>query len=161
ILYHEKPVNGGLFYEKMKRMGEELRKGEGFSRFPEVFDCLWDSAALAYSSALDRVLSISRYLSWDGVVYRVVPWTCEFPVDGRPFGLDGAIRVDALIPPSVIVEFKTRRPSRVYEVVLAGYVLCFEAMFRVPVNHALLLYLSFEESGRLGFMKTLCRSTIL
>lgn len=148
VLYHGRPSSGRMFFEEMVRVGESI-KGRGvFSRFPEVFDSLWSSATLTYSSALDRVLSLSRFLSWDGIVSRIVPWICEFPVDGRPLGLNRAIRIDALIPPSVLVEFKTRKPSRTYEVALAGYALCFESQFRVPVNHALLLYISFEGGGR-------------
>ncbi|MEM4383029.1 MAG: type I-A CRISPR-associated protein Cas4/Csa1 [Candidatus Caldarchaeum sp.] len=148
ILYHSRPVNGKSFYEEMMAAGEKVRSERLFNRFPEVFESLWRIAALSYSSALDRVLTVSRYLSWDGVVYRVVPWVCEFPVDGRSLGLNRAVRIDALIPPNVIVEFKTRKPSRLYEVALAGYALCFECQFRTPVNHALILYLSYEGGGQ-------------
>ncbi|MCS6785328.1 MAG: type I-A CRISPR-associated protein Cas4/Csa1 [Candidatus Caldarchaeum sp.] len=147
ILYGRRPSSGRMFFDEMMALGRVLVKEDGFSRFPDVFDSLWSRAAHAYSSALDKVLSVSRYLSWDGVVYRVVPWICEFPLDGRPLGLHRAVRVDALIPPSVIVEFKTRRPSRLFEVALAGYALCFEAQFRVPVDHAVLVYLSFDRDG--------------
>lgn len=149
VLYGERPVSGGDFFDKMLKVGEEVGRGEVFTGFGDVFDALWRRAALTYSSALDRVLSLSRHLSWDGVVHRVVPWVCEFPLDGRPLGLQRSVRVDALIPPNVLVEFKTRRPSRVHEVALAGYALCFESQFRVPVNHAVLLYLSFEQGGGL------------
>ncbi len=147
VLYHRRPDSGRIFYELMMEMGEVVRGRRVFRGFEKVFDSLWSSACLTYSSCLDRVLSLSRHLGWDGVVYRVVPWVCEFPVDGRPLGLNRAIRVDALIPPSILVEFKTRRPSRLHEVALAGYALSFEAQFRVPVNHALLLYLDVKRDG--------------
>ncbi|MEM1952234.1 MAG: type I-A CRISPR-associated protein Cas4/Csa1 [Candidatus Caldarchaeum sp.] len=148
VIVHRRPSSGRLFYDEMMRVGDELRGDRVFSRFRDVFDSLWSSACFVYSSALDRVLSSSRYLGWDGVAYRVVPWVCEFPVDGRLLGLNRAVRVDALIPPNVLVEFKTRPPSRLFEVVLAGYGLCFESMFHVPVNYGVILYINFEEGGR-------------
>ena len=30
---------------------------------------------------------------------------------------------------------------------LAGYALCFESQYKIPVNHAVILYLVFDESG--------------
>jgi len=144
ILYRLKPRDGKMFYEEMKRAGEEMEKNSVSSNYVNVFRSLWNLATFTYSSALDRVLSISHHLSWDGVIYRVVPWICEFPIDGRLLGLNRAIRIDALITPNLIVEFKTRKPSRSYEIALAGYALCFESQFRTPVNHAVILYLSFD-----------------
>ncbi|MEM2037163.1 MAG: type I-A CRISPR-associated protein Cas4/Csa1 [Candidatus Caldarchaeum sp.] len=148
VIIHSRPSSGREFYDEMMRVGDVLRGERLFSRFSEVFNSLWSSACFVYSSALDKVLSSSRYLGWDGIAYRVVPWVCEFAVDGRLLGLNRAVRVDALIPPNVLVEFKTRPPSRLFEVALAGYALCFESMFNVPVNHGLILYVSFEKGGQ-------------
>lgn len=144
VLYRLKPRSGREFHEEMTRLGQELKRSGRFPGFLEVFDALWSRAALTYSAALDRTLSTSRYLSWDGIVHRVVPWICEFPVDGRALGFNRAVRIDALVPPNLIVEFKTRKPSRDLEVALAGYALCFEAQFRVAVNHAVILHLEFS-----------------
>jgi CRISPR-associated protein Csa1 len=146
VLFRNRPRTGKEFHEELIKIGDQLIKSGEFSAYPEVFETIWQRAALTYSAALDKVLSSSRYLSWDGIVYRVVPWICEFPVDGRNLGFNRAVRIDALIPPNLIVEFKTRKPSREFEVALAGYALCFESQFRVAVNHAVILYLEF--SGR-------------
>ncbi len=146
VLYKTRPRTGREFHDELIKVGDELLKSGNFSGYPEVFEVIWHRAALTYSAALDKVLSTSKYLSWDGIVHRVIPWICEFPVDGRSLGFNRAVRIDALVPPNLIVEFKTRKPSRDFEVALAGYALCFESQFRVAVNHAVILYIEF--SGR-------------
>ena len=113
ILYSRKPSNGADFFDimmyDMPHVMELSKLSEDYAR---VFSMLWKRAALTYSSAYDKVLELSKYLSLDGLVSRVVPWICEFPIDGRLLGLNRAIRVDALVPPALIIEFKTRRPCR-------------------------------------------------
>lgn len=147
LLYQHQPKSGSQLYEEMEKSLPQYMP-QGLQPFYQnVFKILWRKGALTYSSSLDKALDLSKYLGWDGLVNRVVPWICEFPLDGRLIGLSRAIRVDALIPPSLIIEFKTRPPRRSFEIALAGYSLAFESMYRVPVNHAVLLYLEFNGGG--------------
>jgi len=147
LLYSKPPPNGADFFNMMM---SDMQYVVELDRLPKdyarVFNMLWKRAALTYSSAYDKVLELSKYLSLDGLVSRVVPWICEFPIDGRLLGLSRAIRVDALIPPALIIEFKTRKPRRDFEITLAGYVLCFESQYKIPVNHAVILYIEFDSS---------------
>ncbi|MCS7136679.1 MAG: type I-A CRISPR-associated protein Cas4/Csa1 [Aigarchaeota archaeon] len=148
ILYSSTPNNGAELLEKMLKEMERILQHRDFpENYVKVFKTLWNRAALTYSSSLDKVLELSRYLSLDGLVNRVVPWICEFPVDGRPLGLSRAARIDALIPPALIIEFKTRRPSRSTEVALTAYALSFECQYRIPIDHAIILYIEFEPNG--------------
>lgn len=149
LLYNSTPQNGAEYYEKMlKRMENILRISDFPDNYVNAFKALWNRAALTYSSSLDKVLELSKYLSTDGLVCRVVPWICEFPLDGRLLGLSRAVRIDALVPPALIIEFKTRRPDRGAEISLAAYALIFECLYRVPVNHAVILYIEFRSDSR-------------
>lgn len=145
ILYNSRPTNGVDFYDKMIRsMRLVIDISSSPNDYVRALEALWGRAALTFSSALDRVTELSKYLSLDGLVNRVVPWICEFPLDGRLLGLNRAIRIDALVPPALIIEFKTRKPCRDFEITLAGYALCFESQYKIPVNHAVILYLEFN-----------------
>ncbi|GBC69900.1 hypothetical protein HRbin01_01605 [archaeon HR01] len=147
IMYCSKPSNGVEFFEIMSRTMYSCVQVDGLTEdYVNALNTLWSRAALTYSSAYDRILETSKYLSVDGLVGRVVPWICEFPVDGRLLGLSRAIRLDALAPPALIVEFKTRKPSREFEVALTGYALCFESQYKIPVNYAVILYIEFNHS---------------
>jgi len=149
ILYYSKPTSGVDFYDKFIEYLPRIVNVNGLTNdYINAINAIWRRAALAYSSALDKVVTLSRYLSLDGIVSMVVPWICEFPIDGRLLGLSRAIRLDALIPPALIVEFKTRKPCRDFEITLAGYVLCFECQFKIPVNHAVLLYIEFSSDKK-------------
>lgn len=153
ILYNYTPQSGGELYEKMvKRMEEILAMQSLPASHIKAFKALWSRAALTYSSSLDRALELSKYLGVDGLVSRVVPWICEFPLDGRLLGLNRAVRIDALVPPALIIEFKTRRPGRSVEVALAAYALIFECVYRIPVNHAVILFIEFGADA--GSFKT-------
>jgi CRISPR-associated protein Csa1 len=144
ILYGSHPRSGTEFYEQMMNKQAYTIIGEISEENARVFDMLWERAALTYSASFDSVREQSRYLSLDGLVSRVVPWICEFPVDGRMLGLNRNIRIDALVPPSLIIEFKTRRPSRDIEIAMAGYALAFECQYIVPINHVVILYVEFN-----------------
>jgi CRISPR-associated protein Csa1 len=144
LLYSSTMQNGGELYEKMTKRMEDILSVRGLPEsYIKAFKALWNRAALTYASSLDKVLELSKYLSIDGLVSRVVPWICEFPLDGRLLGLNRAVRIDALVPPTLIIEFKTRRPNRNVEVALAAYALIFECSYRIPVNHAVILYIEF------------------
>ncbi|HID04823.1 MAG TPA: type I-A CRISPR-associated protein Cas4/Csa1 [Aigarchaeota archaeon] len=146
ILYCRKPASGVDFFDMMMQGMPHATEVNSLPReYVRVLNMLWRRAALTYSSAYDKVLELSRYLSLDGLVSRVVPWICEFPIDGRLLGLNRAIRIDALVPPALIIEFKTRKPCRDFEITLAGYALCFESQYKIPVNHAVILYLVFDD----------------
>ena len=105
-----------------------------------VFRKLWGMAVRTYSAAVDEARTKSRYLRLDSLVHAAVPVIAEFPIDGSVIGLSRALRVDALLPPNLIMELKTREPRRVFELALAGYALAMEAQYGFPVNHAILTY---------------------
>lgn len=109
-----------------------------------IFDVLWDYARDSYSSALHKVKTLSPYLSVDGAASMVIPVTTEYPVDGTLVGLSRAVRVDALLPPSTIVEIKTRELKPEYRVGLAAYALAFESQYEIPVNYAVLVNVKFN-----------------
>ncbi len=147
ILYNRSPSNGADFFEMMMHNLPHVAEfGALAEDYIRVLNMLWKRAALTYSSAYDKVLELSKYLSLDGLVNRVVPWICEFSIDGRLLGLNRAIRIDALVPPALIVEFKTRRPCRDFEITMAGYAMCFESQYKIPINHAVILYLMFDRN---------------
>jgi len=146
ILSNLRPRSGIQFFKEMMNASQ----AHEFERLPaeylKAFRAIWHRAALTYSSSLDKFIEISRYLNIDGLVSLVVPWICEYPLDGRRLGLNRAIRVDALIPPNLLVEFKTRPAKRSFETTLAGYALCFECQFKIPINHGVILYIDFNKS---------------
>jgi len=112
-----------------------------------------DSAARTYSSALDRHKARSPYITLDGLVYLTVPLITEFPINGERLGLSKTLRIDALAPPSVIIEVKSRPPSEVFEASLAGYALAFESEYEVPVDYGVLLYVNVVDSERKIFSR--------
>jgi CRISPR-associated protein Csa1 len=72
----------------------------------------------------------------------------EFPIDGSLLGFSSNIRADALLPPNILVEIKTRGPKHQHQQ-LAAYALAFESVYRVPVNHSLTVYVEIDEGGGL------------
>ncbi len=145
ILYGSLPKSGAEFYSKMMSELPHMMTNRLSEEYIQILHIVWERAALTYSASLDSVREQSRYLGLDGIVSKVVPWICEFPVDGRPIGLNRNIRIDALVPPSLLIEFKTRRPSRDIEISMTGYVLAFECQYMVPVNHVVILYIDFSK----------------
>lgn len=115
----------------------------GFAR--RVFDLIWSYASNVYSAALDRVRSISPYISLDGLVNHVIPMTAEFPVDGSLIGLNRAIRIDAILTPCIVVELKTREFRPDYEVGLAGYALALESQYEIPIDYAVIVEVRFDK----------------
>jgi len=113
-----------------------------------VFRRLWGMAVRTYSAAVDEARTKSRYLRLDSLVHAAVPVIAEFPIDGSVIGLSRALRVDALLPPNLMMELKTREPRRVFELALAGYALATEAQYGFPVNHALLTYVWVRPESR-------------
>ncbi len=101
-------------------------------------------AVRTYSAAVDEVRSKSRYLRLDSLVHAAVPIIAELPIDGSMIGLSRALRVDALLPPNIMVELKTRPPRKVFELALAGYALAMEAQYGFPVNYAVLTYVHID-----------------
>jgi len=148
ILYGSLPKSGAEFYSKMMSELPHMMTNRLSEEYIQILHIVWERAALTYSASLDSVREQSRYLGLDGIVSKVVPWICEFPVDGRPIGLNRNIRIDALVPPSLLIEFKTRRPSRDIEISMTGYVLAFECQYMVPVNHVVILYIDFSKDKR-------------
>ncbi len=113
-----------------------------------VFRKLWGMAVRTYSAAVDEARTKSRYLRLDSLVHAAVPVIAEFPIDGSVIGLSRALRVDAFLPPNLMMELKTREPRRVFELALAGYALAMEAQYGFPVNHALLTYVWVRPESR-------------
>lgn len=109
----------------------------------KVFNKLWDYGLNVYCSAFEKVKSMSPYLRVDGAASLIVPLATEFPIDGSLIGLTKAIRVDGFLPPSIIVELKTRELKPVYNVALAAYAMAFESQYEVPVNYGVLVNLRF------------------
>lgn len=100
---------------------------------------LWGEASRTYAAALDTVKARSRYLRLDSIVAATVPVMAEFPIDGSLIGLSRALRVDALLPPSIIVEIKTRAWRREFDLSVAGYAMAMEANYEIPVDHGVLM----------------------
>lgn len=101
-----------------------------------------------YSSALERQQSRSRFLEIDGLISATIPLITEFPINGERIGLSMALRADALIPPSLILELKTRPPRREFELTLAGYAMAFESQYETPVDRGLLIYVEVDTQGK-------------
>lgn len=148
IIYSRGLVAGDELRAEMAERGRAVMQSVLGNAPPRLavnaFNALWSRAANTYASALDKVRSKSRYLSVDGAVALIAPALAEFPLDGSLIGLAGSIRVDELLPPSIIVEVKTRQVKPIHEVGLAAYALAFESEYEVPVNYALLVSLRFN-----------------
>ena len=129
----------GLLDGEFKRMNREVAK--------RIFNALWSNAANTYASALDRYSARSPYLTIDGLAAMTIPVIAEYPVDGSLIGLNRAIRIDAMLPPAIIVEMKTRRLNPRYDIGLAAYALAFESQYEIPVNYAILLNVRFSDDG--------------
>ena len=140
-------VNGDILEKDLRLVGEKVLKGLG-DEYPLlkpevrdwVFRRLWGEGVRTYSAALDSVRSRSRYLTIDSIVSAVVPVITEFPIDGSLIGLSRALRIDALLLPSLLMEIKSRPPKHVFEIALAGYALAMESQYSMPVNYGLLTY---------------------
>ncbi len=148
-------TDGDRVEEFMRAAGEALEKrvirkygllNQGVAAW--VFRRLWGMAVRTYSAAVDEARTKSRYLRLDSLVHAAVPVIAEFPIDGSTIGLSRALRVDALLPPNIMMELKTREPRRVFEVALAGYALAMEAQYGSPVNYALLTYVWVRPEAR-------------
>jgi len=111
-----------------------------------IFEKLWELGVSTYESAFIKVKSSSRYLSIDGAAALIVPLITEYPIDGSLVGLNKAIRIDALLPPSTLIEVKTREVKPIYDVALAAYAIAFESQYEVPVNYAVLINLRFDRN---------------
>ncbi len=161
IIYESKGlIDGKKLYEEMKRKQQEtmdnllikynlINKDEA----SWLIDRLWDEAARTYSASLDRALSRSPYMSLESIVAITCPIITEFPIDGSLIGLSRTLRIDAFIPPSIIMELKTRRPEPIYELSIAGYALAFESQYEIPVNHGLLMYVNIDFTARKIYVK--------
>lgn len=150
ILYEGAPSGDG-FKEVFKNVSEEAfaKAYSGFQTLKSdfakrVFEALWNYASNVYAASLDRLRTVSPYMSLDGLVSLVIPMTVEFPVDGTLIGLNRAIRVDAILHPHTVVELKTRGFRPEYEVGLASYALAIESQYEIPVNYAVLSEVKFD-----------------
>lgn len=128
-------------FKKVYELFKNLRKDIA----QKVFNQLWDYGLNTYCSAFNKIKSISPYLSIDGAASLIVPLVTEFPIDGTLIGLTRAIRVDGFLPPSIIIEIKTRELKPIYEVALAAYAMAFESQYEVPVNYGVLINLRFNK----------------
>lgn len=147
IIYSSGPAVTGeeveeVMREELPRLTDELVRRYSLMREAHVrwlTKRLWGEAARTYGAALDSVKERSRYLRLDSIVAATVPVIAEFPIDGSLIGLSRALRVDALLPPSIIVEIKTRSWRREFDLAVAGYALAMEANYEIPVDHGLLM----------------------
>ena len=146
------------FMGEGERVRAEVLKGYGdVPRAELIFDKLWSYAADVYASSLVRARSKSPYLSLDSLAYLTVPLTAEYPIDGGLIGLTGAIRVDALLHPNIMVEVKTREFHPDYELGLAGYALAFESQYETPVNFAVLAQVRLTDNGSFKLYERIIR----
>ncbi len=153
-------IDGGKLYRLMfdagTRFKDELISKYNLIGYEEVVwisDKLWDEAARTYSAALDRALSRSAYMAIESLAVATVPLVTEFPIDGSPIGLSRTLRVDAFMPPSLLVEIKSRKPDPIYELSLVGYALAFESHYEIPVNYGILVYVNIDSTLRRIFMR--------
>ncbi|GIU72002.1 MAG: type I-A CRISPR-associated protein Cas4/Csa1 [Candidatus Nitrosocaldaceae archaeon] len=116
----------------------ENRKIERISRL------LWEFAADVYSATYNKVIFSSYYLSADGIVGKVIPMISEFPLDGTYLGFSSNIRADAFIPPNILIEIKTRTYKHQHKLQLAAYAMVLESLYRIPINHSIILYAYFD-----------------
>ena len=157
-------VSGDLDGERLYRelMGEEETiRNEATNKYNLLNKdyVIWlvhkilESAARTYSSALDRHKGRSPYITLDGLIYLTVPLITEFPINGERLGLSRTLRIDALAPPSIIIEVKSRPPNEVFELSLAGYALAFESEYEVPIDYGILLYINVIDNERKIFSR--------
>ena len=155
IYEHVGPVSSDRFRDEFVAQGHDVLEGL-FKRYPalgrelkqSIFSSLWNYAANTYASALDRFRSRSPFMSVDGLATMVVPMTVEYPVDGSLIGLSRTLRIDAVLPPAILVELKTRTVKHDHEVAMAGYALAYESQYEVPINYAIIVNLRFDRSWR-------------
>lgn len=142
-------LNPGRFRRKFMRIGVKVYRNlsKGLKGFDHrgIFKLLWRSAADTFSSSLARIRSQSPYLRVDSIASLAIPAHTEYPVDGSLIGLTRGIRIDAILPPAVLIEFKTREIKPESELGLAGYALAFENQYEIPVNHGVLIKLDIDE----------------
>ena len=137
------------FMERGRRVLEACREQfKGLRGVDELFELLWVRAVDTFSSELAKASSRSPYLSFDGLASMVVPFTCEFPVDGSLIGLSRTLRIDLMLYPNIIVEVKTRSWHPDYELGLAAYALAFESQYEIPVNYGVVLLVRIDQSKR-------------
>lgn len=144
-------VTGDDLEREMKVLGEEIER-RILSKYELIdkdkrewlFRKLWGKGTRTYVAALEEAKSKSRFFRTDSLVYATVPVLSEFPIDGSLIGLSPALRIDALMPPHMLMELKTRRPRHVFEITLAGYALAFESQYRTPIDHAILTYINIR-----------------
>ena len=156
IIYSSGPGLDGEGLEEMMRgelprLEEEMLRKYSLMRAEHVrwlVRRLWGEATRTYSAALDSVRERSRYLRLDSIVAATVPVMAEFPIDGSLIGLSRALRVDALLPPSIIVEIKTRSWRREFDLAVAGYAMAMEANYEIPVDHGLLMMVRADPERR-------------
>ncbi|MEZ0345800.1 MAG: type I-A CRISPR-associated protein Cas4/Csa1 [Infirmifilum sp.] len=148
-------ASGNMLFTQLSSFKEKL-KSESSAKYKLldegtinwIIERIVNEGAATYSSALDRQLSRSRFMEIDGVVAAVVPLLTEFPVSGERIGLSRALRIDALLPPNLILELKTRNPRREFELTLAGYAMAFESQYEFPVDHGILIYIEVDPEKR-------------
>ncbi|MEM2278684.1 MAG: type I-A CRISPR-associated protein Cas4/Csa1 [Zestosphaera sp.] len=153
-------IDGGKLYRLMSDVGVKLRS-EVVSKYDLIgregamwiFDKLWDEAARTYSAALDKALSRSAYMALESLVAATVPLITEFPIDGSLIGLSRALRIDAFMPPSLLVEIKSRKPDPIYELSLVGYALAFESHYEIPINYGILVYVDVDPGIKRVFVR--------
>jgi len=155
IYEHSEPPASSSFRTEFIQLGQNVlaRLSKRYGGLREdvrasIFNSLWNFAANTYASALDRFRSRSPFMSVDGLATMVVPMTVEYPVDGSLIGLSRALRVDAVLPPAILVELKTRALKHDHEVAMAGYALAYESQYEVPINYAVIINLRFSRGWR-------------
>lgn len=114
------------------------------NRIDMISRILWEFAADIYSATYNKTILSSYYLSSDGIVGKIIPIVSEFPLDGTYLGFSSNIRADAFMPPNILIEIKTRKPKHQHELQLAAYTMVFESLYRIPVNHSVILYAYFD-----------------
>ncbi len=114
-------------------------------RYNIILNELFEEAANVYAAAYTKSANSIYNLSPDGLLSLVVPIISEFPIDGSLIGFSRGIRADALLPPNILVEIKTRKPNHQHDLQLASYALAFESVYRIPVNHSIIVYVDIDD----------------
>lgn len=136
------------FIENTEKTYSKLSSEATVEGFREIFNLIWSYAADIFSSSLAKARARSPYLSIDSIAALTIPGVNEYPVDGTLIGLTKTIRIDNLLPPSIIVEYKTREYQPIYEIGLTAYALAYESQYETPVNHAILVSVKIDEKRR-------------
>jgi CRISPR-associated protein Csa1 len=103
-------------------------------------------------SYVEEVYRLSAFMwaSLSAELNSATPLT-EYIVNGSLLGLSKSLRVDALFPGSVVVEFKYGLDRDDYDVALAGYAMALESFLEIPVDYGIVITVNGSDTPRISF----------